>query len=113
MYCSECGGINALGRVAVKIDCTTCDTTGYENYWTTYSIYGIYRPSAPRRWDAVAGQVVYKGDASIKISEADKPLLDRATHLEFNGVQWDFSMERDAGTALGQTRYIYNVTRKV
>jgi hypothetical protein len=101
-----------MASTAVKIDCTTCDTTGYENYWRTTYIPAYYSPGQLRRWDRNTGTVVYDGDSLIKIDQAYETLMSIATHVEFNGAKWSFRMLRDPGLAMGQRRLIYSLTRK-
>jgi hypothetical protein len=112
VFCSECGGINAMASTAVKIDCTACDTTGYENYWRTTHIPAFYRPGTLKRWDHQLGAIAMDGDASIKVHPQYESLMDTATHLEFNGAGWLFQRMRDPGRAMGQRRLVYAVTRK-
>lgn len=102
-----------MARAAVKIDCETCDTTGYENFWTQRNIRGYYSPRAVRRWNTEAGALVYAGDATVKVDAQYADLLHRATHIGFRGVLWNFSFEHDPGAGMGQHRLVLSVTRKV
>ena len=102
-----------MASTAVKVDCTTCDGTGYENYWLTATIPAFYSPLGVKRYDHVAGATSMDGDAQIKIANIYRDLLDSATHLVFGGSQWSFRMMRDPGQAMGQRRLIYTLTRKV
>lgn len=111
-FCSECGGLNAMGRVAVKIDCTACDTTGYSNYYTTYHIPAYYIPGGVKRWDAVRGGVVYQGESAIKLDSSYKSLLNSTEYIEFNNVKWNFSSISDPGASFGQERSVLALTRK-
>lgn len=110
--CSECGGINALASVAAKIDCSTCDTTGWENAYTRYPIRVSYRPGAVKRWDQVAGQVSYIGECSIKIDFSYNDTLADVKWVELNGSKWNFTVLRDSGQAFGQHRIILALSRK-
>lgn len=101
-----------MARTAVKIDCSGCGTTGYENFWRTTTIPGFYRPGALKRWDINAGAIVYDGDASIKLHPQYESLMASATHIEFDGAEWMFRQMRDPGKAMGQRRLVYSVTRK-
>lgn len=102
-----------MARAAVKIDCTACDQTGYENYFTTTTIRGYYSPRAVRRWNKEAGALSYAGQASVKVDGRYAGLLRRATHVSFNDTPWNFSYEIDPGAGMGQHRLILSVTRKV
>jgi len=112
VFCDECGGLNALGRVAVKIDCDACDTTGYENFWTIRTIVGYYIPGGIKRWDIQRGGVVYQGEAGLKVDAVLEDLLADADHLQFDGIKWQFTSISDPGQALGQRRLLLALSRK-
>lgn len=112
VFCEECGGLNALGRVAVKIDCAACDTTGYENFFTIREIPGYYIPGGIKRWDIQRGGIVYEGQSGLKVSADYEDLLADATHLAFNGIQWHFNSISDPGQPLGQRRLLLSLVRK-
>ena len=113
IFCSECGGINALGRVAVKVDCTTCDKTGYSNYYTVVQIPAYYIPGGIKKWDAQRGGVVYQGESAIKVDK-DKyeDLLNNSEFIEFNNIKWNFSSVANPGQAFGQERLVLSLSRK-
>lgn len=101
-----------MARVAAKIDCESCGTTGYQNPYRMTSITGFYRPGVSKRWMLTQGQLDFGGQASLKVDVAHRDLLNRATHIAFNGVQWRFLMSRDPGAAMGQERIVLIVNRK-
>lgn len=110
--CSECGGINAMASVAAKIDCSTCDTTGWENAYTRFPVRVSYRPGAVKRWDQVAGQMTYVGECSIKLDYSYNDLIAETKWIEMNGAQWNFTLLRDPGQSFGQHRIILALSRK-
>lgn len=102
-----------MGNVSVKVDCTACGQTGYSNYFTQSIISGYYVPRQRQRWNHQRGGYDFTGDSAIKIDASYADLIDRATHLEFNGKSWNFEMLRDPGAAMGQERLVLSLTRKV
>lgn len=101
-----------MGNVAVKVDCTECDGTGYENYFTIVNLPAYYRPGPVKRWNAIAGRLDYLGDCSIKVDVTYNDVISQSHHLEFNGAQWSFNFLRDPGAAMGQPRLAFALTRK-
>src|SRR5574338_155847 len=112
VLCDECGGFNALGRVAVKIECATCGGTGYDNYYTEMVIPGYYRPGAVKRWDQQSGGVVFLGECSVKVDAKYGAAIASAQFLEVNGQRWNFARIADPGTTLGQPRLLLALNRK-
>ena len=112
IFCDECGGLNAMGRVAVKVDCTACDTTGYSNYWTIKQISAYYIPGEMKRWDSQRGGYVSLGEVGLKVNSSYSALINEASFLEFNGIKWNFASISDPGHAFGQERLILALSRK-
>lgn len=112
ILCSDCGGLNALGRVAVQIDCTTCNMTGYENYYTAATIPAYYIPGGIKRWDVQRGGVVYNGEAAIKVDAVYEDSINSAEYLELDGIRWQFTSVSDPGKAFGQRRLLLALNRK-
>lgn len=112
VFCSVCGGINALGRVAVKVDCTACDGTGYENFYTIGTMGAYYIPGGIKRWDVARGGVVYEGQAGLKVDAAYEEAINGAEFLEFGGIKWQFASISDPGLTFGQRRLLLALTRK-
>ena len=112
VFCSVCGGINALGNVAVKIDCTACDTTGYSNFYTEITLPAYYTPGGIRRWNAESGAVSYSGECTIKLDARYKDFLDDTVFIEFGGIRWQFNIMEDPGSAMAQGRLILVMSRR-
>lgn len=112
VLCDECGGLNAMASTAVKIDCPVCGTTGYSNYYQRIGATAYYRPGAIKRWDAQAGAVSYVGECSIKLDAKYKRILSQSEYVEFDGLKWRFSVQREPGEGFGQHRLVLALTRK-
>lgn len=112
VVCSECGGINAMASVAAKIDCSTCDTTGWDNPYQYHDIKVSYRPGAVTRWDKQAGSLVYFGECSIKADKRYAGILHDVKWIEMNGIKWNPSVLREPGRAFGQHRIVLALSRK-
>ena len=110
--CSECGGINTRASVAAKIDCSTCDTTGYENKYTLIPANVSYRSGAIKQWDQVAGSVAYVGECSIKLPYRYHEFLKSTKWIELRDTKWNFTVMREPGEALGQKRIVMALSRK-
>lgn len=110
--CDVCGGLNALGNVSVKVDCTACSQTGYQNFFTTVTVPAYYRPGVVKRWNIQRGGYDLVGDMTIKVDAQWASLLERSTHLDFKGVAWHFTQLRDPGAAMGQERIVLALYRK-
>lgn len=101
-----------MGRVAVKIDCSTCDQTGYDNYYTQHLIPAYYRPGAVKEWDANRGGTVFLGECGIKVDAVFEDILSRTMFLEVNGIRWNFTRLSDPGLSYGQRRIRMALSRK-
>lgn len=112
VFCSVCGGINALGRVAVKVDCTNCEGTGYENYYTIQDMPAYYIPGGIKQWDILRGGVVYQGQAGVKVDAIYESVLNGAEFIEFEGIKWQFTSVSDPGRSMGQRRLLLALSRK-
>ena len=112
IFCDACGGLNAMGRVAVNIECTVCDGTGYLNYYTIQDVPAYYIPGGIKRWDVQRGGVVYAGEAGLKVSDVYEDTLRDAEFIEFNGIKWQFSTVSDPGDSFGQRRLLLALNRK-
>jgi hypothetical protein len=112
VYCDVCGGINAMASTAVKIDCTACGTTGYQNLWSSIDAAASYRPGAIKRWNQVAGAVDYIGECSIKLDIRYKDFLPQIEWIEMGGTKYAFTFLRDPGEAFGQPRMVLALSRK-
>lgn len=112
VYCPVCGGLQAMSKTALDINCPACGGTGYANLWTFVDAVATYRPGARTRWNYVAGAVDYFGECSIKLDYRYKPVLDQASHIVMDGTEWKFSVLRDPGEAMGQQRLVVALSRK-
>lgn len=112
VFCSVCGGLNALGNVAVNIECDHCGGTGYDNKWTPIYMTSYYQPGAVKRWNPVAGGITYLGQCSVKVDARWRGILNNCDFVEMDGVQWNFLFNEDPGEAMGQSRLILALTRK-
>jgi hypothetical protein len=101
-----------MSQEALDLECDNCDGTGYENLYSSRQISAYYTPGAKKRWSYEAGQVSYMGDASIKVDKSYESLMERATYITFGGIQWEPSIYREPGAAMGQRRLVYTLARK-
>ena len=111
-FCDVCGGINAMASTAVKVNCESCGTTGYSNYYTRTPVFGSYRPGGDKRWNPVEGAVSYFGECSVKLPAIIGPFLEEAVHIEMDGTPWNFNVMRTPGAAFGQERIVLSLSRK-
>jgi hypothetical protein len=111
IYCTECGGIQAMSQTAIKINCDNCGGTGYENLYTEVPVLATYRPGAVRRYGYESGALVTLGDCSIKLDYKYKELLDISKHIEMDGVNWKFTYVAERGAAMGQPRIVLALSR--
>lgn len=110
--CTDCGGPNKMGKVSTKVDCTTCDQTGYENFWTQYVIPVYYSSRAYTRWNAVAGGLVQLGEATIKVDARHREIVNDAKFVHVRGADWLFQRVHEPGQTFGQERLILALSRK-
>lgn len=101
-----------MGNVAIKVDCTACGQTGYSNYYTRQTMPAYYIPGAIKRWRIQRGGMDFPGESAIKVDAIYADVLEAAQYIEFNGKQWQFTMIRDPGAAMGQERIIIALNRK-
>lgn len=110
--CTVCGGINAMGRVSKKVDCTACSQTGYSNYYTAISLPVHYSPRTYTRWNSSEGGLVQFGEATIKLAAQFQDVVDDAKYVHVKQADWNFSTVHGPGGAFGQERIILALTRK-
>lgn len=112
VFCTVCGGINALGRVAKKIDCENCDGTGYENFFTIGTVTAYYIPGGIKQYDPVRGGVIYQGNAGLKVDAIYESVINGAEFIKFEGIKWQFTSISDPGRTMGQRRLLLALSRK-
>lgn len=110
VICPECG--DALSGSTMRLDCGTCDGTGFLNYWTTYYIPASFRSGAIGRFDQAQGAVVYYGECAIKIDYKYRNLFQSSSFVRMDGIDWKYLIVRTPGEALGQKRLVLSLTRK-
>jgi hypothetical protein len=54
----------------------------------------------------------FPGEAAIKVDSIYADVLEAAQFLEFNGRQWQFTLLKDPGKAMGQERLVIALNRK-
>ncbi len=110
--CAVCGGINAMGKVSKKVDCTACSQTGYQNFWTAIALPAYYTPRAFTRWTGTEGGVVKFGDAQIKLHSKYRDVVYDAKYVNVNGEDWNIQRVHRPGQAFGQERLVLALSRK-
>lgn len=110
--CTECGGPNIRGGVAQTVNCTTCDQTGYENYWTQIVLPVYYSPRAFTRWSADRGGLIQSGESQIKVDSRHKTIVNQAKWVHVKGVDWTFQRVHEPGQAMNQERMVLALARK-
>jgi hypothetical protein len=101
-----------MGNVAVKVDCTECGGTGYDNLWTEVTLPAYYTPGPVKRWNPVAGGVTYFGNCLIKLNAQYRAAFDNCDYVEMDGVQYDFVFMENPGEGMGQKRLVIALSRK-
>ena len=110
--CMDCGGANRAGATVQDLGCNSCDLIGYTNFWTGYKAQAYRSPRHAQRWNPTIGGVSFSGEAAIKVDPKYAALLDGATHIKMDGIEWEFSREEPRGQGFGNDRIILILNRK-
>lgn len=110
--CTVCGGLNAMGKVAKKVDCTACSQTGYQNPYTGINLPVFYTPRSFTRWTGSEGGLAAYGEAQIKVDIKYRDIVDVAKYVSVMGDEWNFQRVHIPGQAFGQQRMVLAITRK-
>lgn len=112
VLCTECGGLQAMSQTSIRLDCPVCNGTGYENFFKTVIGMATVRPGAITRWNSVQGKLDFLGEVGIKLDYRYKDILDTASWIELDDIQWKFSFLSTPGEAMGQKRIRLALSRK-
>jgi hypothetical protein len=112
VLCPVCGGVNAMGRVSKKVDCTACSQTGYSNYYAPINLPVYHTPRSFTRWNANEGGLTRFGDAQIKLDSRYEDIVEGSKYVRVKGADWNFERVHVPGGAFGQERLILALTRR-
>ena len=105
-------GYNPAGKVAINVNDPVCQGTGFLNFWTEIPIVGFFSPKEIKRWNHVEGGFTFLGECGVKFDPMYASIVDRASFLRLKGVDWNFRSLSERGSALGNDRRAYALTRK-
>lgn len=110
--CPVCGGVNVMGKVAKKVDCTACSQTGYANYFLAVEVPVFYSSRAFTRWNATEGGLVKFGEAQIKLDSRYDDVVASTKYISLHGAEWNFQRVHEPGHTFGQDRIILALSRR-
>ena len=101
-----------MGKVSLKVDCTACGQTGYQNFWYGIPLPAYYTPRAYTRWTGTEGGVVKFGDAQIKVDARYIDIVNESKFVNVKGLDWNFQRAHIPGQAFGQERVVLALTKR-
>lgn len=101
-----------MGKVSLKVDCTACSQTGYQNYWSGIDLPVYYTPRAYTRWTGTDGGLVKFGDAQIKLDNRFSDIVNDAKFVTVMGADWNLQRANIPGQAFNQQRMVLALSRR-